>query len=83
MEGNRFKRVNLLNKFYLGLDYQFLRKMSLAFGATLNGYVTEMPVDDPSSLFEDYQPDIFYDRDLGSGHNLKMWIGGRVALRFL
>lgn len=82
MHGNNIEAINLLNKIYLGFDYQAFNKMSLAFGATLNGYVTKSTETYPG-LFTDYQPDIFLDRDFGSDHNLKMWIGGKVALRFL
>ena len=83
VQGNAIEAVNLLNKVYLGFDYQAFKKMSLAFGATVNGYITRNSVDNYPPLFTDYQPDIFYDRDFGSDHNLKMWVGGKVALRFL
>lgn len=83
IQGNTIDAINLLNKVYVGFDYQFLRKMSLTFGATVNGYITKNSVDSYPELFTEYQPDIFYDRDLGGNHNLKMWIGGKIGLRFL
>lgn len=83
VQGNSIKAVNLLNKVYLGFDYQFLKKMSLTFGATLNGYITENGIDQYPPLFTDYQPEILYTRDLGSNHNMKMWLGAKVGLRFL
>lgn len=83
IQGNTIEAINLLNKVYVGFDYQFLRKMSLTFGATVNGYITKNSVDSYPELFTEYQPDIFYDRDFGSDHNLKMWIGGKIGLRFL
>ena len=83
VRGNSFDGLNLLNKFYLGIDYQAFRKMSLAFGATLNGHIIEKAVDTYAPLFTDYAPEILYSRDLGSSHHLKMWVGGKVALRFL
>ena len=57
--------------------------MSVTFGATLNGYVTKNSFDPYPPIFEDYQPDIFLDRDFGTDHNLKMWLGAKVGLRFL
>jgi hypothetical protein len=83
VKGNSIEAVNLLNKMYVGFDYQVLKKMSLTFGATLNGYVTKNSIESYPALFTDYRPDIFYSRDLGSGHNVKMWMGAKVGLRFL
>lgn len=83
VRGNSIELTNLLNKLYVGFDYQAFNKMSLTFGATLNGYITENTVDALPALFTDYQPNVFYDRDLGSEHNVKMWIGGKLGLRFL
>lgn len=83
VRGNSFDGLNLLNKIYLGIDYQAFKKMSLAFGATLNGHITEKGVDTYAPIFTDYSPEILYSRDLGSRHHSKMWVGGKVALRFL
>jgi hypothetical protein len=83
VHGNSIETLQLLNKLYIGFDYQAFRKVSLTFGGTLNGYVTERGFDQDESLFTHYHPDIFYTRDIGSRHNLKMWIGGKVGLRFL
>ncbi|MGC1241444.1 MAG: STN and carboxypeptidase regulatory-like domain-containing protein [Chryseosolibacter sp.] len=83
VKGHTIDAINLLNKVYVGFDYQAFKKMSLTFGATLNGYITKNSVDTYPDLFTEYRPDIFYDRDFGTDHNLKMWIGGKVGLRFL
>lgn len=83
VQGNNIEAINLLNKVYVGFDYQAFKKMSLTFGATVNGLITKNSIDDYPPLFIDYQPKIFYDRDFGSDHNLKMWIGAKVGLRFL
>ena len=81
VKGNTIEAVNLLNKFYLGLDYQAFKKLSLTFGATLNGHITKNEYDGYFPLFTDYQPNIFYDRNF-SDYNLKMWLGAKVGLRF-
>ncbi|HEU5148561.1 MAG TPA: hypothetical protein VFT90_17660 [Chryseosolibacter sp.] len=82
VKGNTIEAVNLLNKFYLGLDYQAFKKLSLTFGATLNGHITKNEYDGYFPLFTDYQPNIFYDRNF-SDYNLKMWLGAKVGVRFL
>lgn len=82
VQGNDLSRLNILNKAYVGVDYQFARHMSLTFGATLNAYLTDRTKAGYWKLFPDYQPKVFYDEDSGNT-NLKMWIGAKVGLRFL
>jgi hypothetical protein len=72
-----------LNKLYVGLDYQFARHMSMTFGATLNGYITDNTYDSYSNITSDYQPKVFFDRNYGNDLNMKMWWGGKIGLRFL
>jgi hypothetical protein len=83
VHGNSINALDLLNKVYVGFDYQAFRKLSVTFGATLNGLVRENSFDQYQPIFTDYQPDIFYTRNLGPDHNLKMWLGAKVGLRFL
>jgi hypothetical protein len=82
VQGNSFDYLNLLNKFYLGVDYQFTKNMSVTAGATLNVYTTDTDGEGYRNLFSDYQPNVFYNKDNGH-YNTKMWIGAKVGLRFL
>lgn len=82
VEGNSVDRLNLLNKLYVGFDYQAFKKLSFTMGATVNGYLTENFSGEYPSLFTDYQPSIFYDRHFRD-HNLKMWLGAKIGVRFL
>ncbi len=82
VHGNRIENLDLLNKLYLGLDYAFLKKVSLAVGATWNVNITQRAAADYPALFTDYQPHIFFDH-AGDHHRTRMWIGGKIALRFL
>jgi len=72
-----------LNKAYVGFDFQVAKKLSLATGITLNGYLTRTTFTDYPTLFTDYKPKIISDRNIGNDLNLKMWWGAKVALRFL
>jgi hypothetical protein len=83
VQGGSLENLNILNKAYLGIDYQFAKKMSLTFGATLNAHITDRTKTGYWNLFSHYQPDVFYDKDFGNSSHLKMWIGGKVGLRFL
>ncbi|MBL7874166.1 MAG: hypothetical protein JNL53_00780 [Cyclobacteriaceae bacterium] len=82
-KGSYTDELSLLNKFYVGLDFQLAKKFSLATGITLNGYLTRPSYTDYPTLFTDFTPNIFFDEDVGSDLNLKMWLGAKVALRFL
>lgn len=82
-KGSYTDELSLLNKFYVGLDFQLAKKFSLATGITLNGYLTRPSYTDYPTLFTDFTPNIFFDEDVGNDLNLKMWLGAKVALRFL
>jgi hypothetical protein len=74
--------INLLNKLYVGFDLQAAKHLSVTFGATLNGYLTEINYDEYEPLFTSYTPDIIEEKKIGDRH-LQMWLGGKVGLRFL
>lgn len=82
-KGSFTNALSLLNKFYVGFDFQIAPKFSIALGATLNGYLTRTTYTDYPEIFTDYKPKIFVDENLSNDINLKMWLGGKVALRFL
>lgn len=82
-KGSFTEELSLLNKAYIGLDFQVAKKFSIATGITLNGYMTRTTFSDYPELFTDYKPRIIYDENLNNDINLKMWWGARIALRFL
>src|SRR5688500_2713630 len=83
MQGNTVDAINLVHKLYLGFDLQFMKKASLTFGATLNAHTTETDHEGYWDIFTDYKPHIFYDRTYNNQLNMKMWLGGKIGLRFL
>jgi hypothetical protein len=82
-KGSFTEELSLLNKAYVGFDFQIAKKFSLATGITLNGYLTKTTYTDYPTLFTDYQPKIISDKNFDNDLNLKMWWGAKVALRFL
>jgi hypothetical protein len=79
-----FSRLNLINKGYVGVDIKLAKKFSLAVGGTLNTQITEASFKFYPELFADVQPNIFYNSTIdGERLNMSMWLGGKVALRFL
>ncbi len=76
--------INLLNKFYAGLEFKPAKKFAIGLGVTLNAYITDTTYDGYVDIFSSYKPTIVYDEtDLESGYNTKMWWGAKVGLRFL
>ncbi len=80
--GNQLKSLDLINKTTLGLDWQVFRKMSVVVGATLNAHLTERDAEPYPSLFSGLRPEVFFDRDFGRQHHMRMWLGGKVGIRF-
>lgn len=79
---NHFKGSYHWYKFYLGIDKPVFKKISLAAGLSYNVLLSDSKESDYASV-SDRMP--FYtlsDHDFTNGHNLKTWIGGKVALRF-
>ncbi|MFN7604272.1 MAG: hypothetical protein ACK5R0_23005, partial [Bacteroidota bacterium] len=75
--------LSLLNKIHAGLDFKLARKFWIYGGVTLNGYLSDPSVSDTPFLFTNYKPEIISERNIDATHNLKMWWGAKVALRFL
>jgi hypothetical protein len=83
VKGNNIEAINLLNKVFVGVEFEPVRKIGLAIGVTLNGQVTDALYGQYPELFTDYEPDIRYDHTYSNDINLKIWWGGKVGLRFL
>ena len=83
VKGNNFDAINLLNKVFVGFEFEPVKKIAFALGITLNGQVTDSTYGQYPELFTDYIPDIKYDHTYSNDLNLKMWWGGKVGLRFL
>ncbi len=81
--GNSIEAINLINKLYVGLEIQAMKFVGLAFGVTLNGYVTDSTYDKYKPLFTDYTPHLISDRTYSNDLNMKMWLGGKIGVRFL
>ena len=81
--GQSIEAINMINKLYLGLDFQIVKNFGVTFGVTLNGYVTDTTYDKYQPLFTDYKPNIIVDKTYSNDINMKMWWGGKIGLRFL
>lgn len=82
-QGEFTPAINLLNKFYAGLEFKPAKKFAIGLGVTLNAYVTDTTYDGYVDLFTSYRPTIIYDETDINGINTKMWWGAKIGLRFL
>lgn len=82
-KGSFTNSFSLLNKIYLGFDFQVAKKFSITAGATLNGYLSDPSYTENPTLFTDFTPSIIKSHSFSSGNELKMWWGGKVGIRFL
>ncbi|ASS47911.1 MAG: hypothetical protein A3D31_01560 [Candidatus Fluviicola riflensis] len=80
--GNNSFDYNLLSKFYVGVEWQFAPKVSLAAGPTLNWLNSDLNGDDFHLIEKQLTVPSFY-RDEGVSFVNQLWIGGKVAIRFL
>lgn len=81
-KGSFTNSISLLNKLYMGLDFQITRGFSITAGATLNAYLSDPTYADNPVLFTDFSPSIIREHNFSNGNNMKMWWGGKVGLRF-
>ncbi len=82
VDGNQIDAINMLNKAYIGFEVTPTKKFAIAFGVTWNGYITQSTVDQYAPLFTDLTPKILYEKTYANDINLKMWLGGKIGIRF-
>jgi hypothetical protein len=79
-EGRFTEALSSLNKLHVGFDFRLAKGLSIYAGGTLNAFLaktTDYPI-----LFSDIQPKVFYNDTFSNGNSVKMWFGGKVAVRF-
>ncbi len=83
VKGSWTDAINMINKLYIGVDYQFARKMSITAGVTLNAYVTDVTYQNYPDIFTGYKPHFFSESTGSDDINTKWWWGAKIGLRFL
>lgn len=72
--------LNLLNKFYIGFDYNLSRRFGFSIGPTLNLMVSDITDDDFNTTFDKLAPYTFLNQT-NNQTNVKMWVGGQLSVR--
>lgn len=81
--GENIDALSLLNKLYVGVEFHPVKKIGIAAGVTLNAYVTDDINAHFPDLFTDYRPNFLYERTYSDATTVKMWLGGKIGVRFL
>ena len=81
VKGSTFEESNLLSKFQLMVDKSFTRNFAIALGPVFNFFTTNT-TDSHYSVFDKLPPYTFSDHTYSNDLNIKMWLGGKLALRF-
>jgi hypothetical protein len=77
-----YSATSELVKGYLGANIALSKKIHLAFGPTLNFYVTDALLPQYATTYNSVAPYSQYSNLTRNGFDIKGWIGGRVAIRF-
>ena len=72
---------NMLTKSFVGIEYRFHKNISIAAGPTLNWYNSEMSSSEFDPIWDRISQKSIYSPEEG-GFTNRVWIGGKVALRF-
>jgi hypothetical protein len=81
-KGGFTAELSSLNKLQAGFDFRLARRFSMYVGGSLNAYLTRAAYTDYPAMFSDFKPHVFYEDTYHNDVNMKMWWGGKVALRF-
>ena len=76
-------RLNLLNRFYPGIEYKILPKLRVSLGPTFNVMVADVYGPDYASTLSLLPSAFLYNRTGHDNTNVKMWIGGKLSLKIL
>lgn len=75
--------LNLVNRFYIGLEYRLAKKIGIYAGPSLNLRVYDSSFTDHPALFTYSNPRIISESNYPSDNiSTQLWIGGRAGLRF-
>jgi len=83
VKSDKFDFENELYQLYVGVDYRIASKTSVAAGLSCNVQWSDTGSPQYTGTFSKLAPYTFSDKTYNNGHNLKTWLGAKVAIRFL
>lgn len=75
--------AHCLGKGFFGVEFSPFRKFSLAMGPTYNVFVSDTGSPDYTSMQDNIVPAYHFLDETYGNINVKMWVGGKICLRFL
>ncbi|WP_296704455.1 STN and carboxypeptidase regulatory-like domain-containing protein [Algoriphagus sp.] len=81
LKGN-LAALNLINRGYLGLDYQFSNKVGIFAGPSINLRVYDSSYTEHPDLFSSSGPKIISEKDYQENIKSQLWWGFRAGIRF-
>jgi len=72
-----------LCKLYVGIDKKIFGKTSIAVGVTYNFYITDTHSPEYLGSLSKIAPYYMTNNAFHNGINIKTWLGGKIAIRFL
>lgn len=81
LKGN-LEALNLINRGYLGLDYQFSNKVGIYAGPSINVRVFDSSYSDHPEIFTFANPKIISEKDYQENIKSQLWWGFRAGIRF-
>lgn len=81
--GSFYWGTSELYRLYVGVEYKLAKKIAIAAGPTMNLYLSDMLMPDYASKQKNLLPYYGFDNNLSNDFNLKGWVGGKIAIRFL
>ncbi|WP_373520145.1 hypothetical protein [Aquiflexum sp.] len=82
LNNGKVEAINLVNRLFVGADFQVAKKMSLFAGPTLNFRVYETSFTGHPDLFTFYQPQIQREKSHPEDIASQLWWGFRAGFRF-
>jgi hypothetical protein len=83
VKGESFQEMNLLSKFHVTADKSINKKFAFALGPAFNFYTSNTTVSYFESDFDKLPPYTISSKSYSNNLDIKTWIGGKLALRFL
>ena len=81
--GSFYWGTSELVRLYCGVEYKIAKKFAVALGPTFNLYTSDNLLTKYNTTISDVVPYNSYNHTTRDDFNVKGWIGGRIALRFL
>jgi hypothetical protein len=79
VHGNVQNKLNLLNKAYIGFEFQLIKRISFTAGIVANAYIMETGARTAPGSDSQHRID---SRQLDPNYRMESWLGWKAGIRF-